>query len=457
MQKHTCKNRKVDLVARNLCRLVSFCKFAARMKRIFPLCILLLMFGGTFISAQEILRFASKQFNYGTVVNWDNPPAEFVFTNESVNPQYILAPKHNRNVLVEYPKMRIESGEEAVIRVYYYTEKTGSFSEDILIYVSGSKDPIKLNIKGNIKSLSMNALTACPPANLRTRFERPEVMIRGQVVDGVTGKPLAHAKVSFSPVASVYTNAEGNFQLRLPTGTYPAFAEATGYLPLHRTESIAREQKDLIFPLFRGEQPVAEVDTSQVAEEEYPDFPMSLYKPSNIVLLIDVSGSMNKDARIEQVKGATESLIRMIRPVDQLSILTFASTVDELFTGITGDRKDEMLDAIRGISAGGTTNSLGGLEGAYRTAQMRYIEGGNNQVILITDGRFAVGNSLLDMVNGFLERGLSLSVFGFSNEVQSLKNLEKLAKAGGGGFMVFEPGAPVDRLLNDNVRKNARK
>ncbi len=438
--------------------ILPFCIFASMNLRFFTTSLLFLVvsFG---IQCQEVLSFTNKQFNYGSVANWENPPATFVFTNESVHPQYILAPKHSRNVLVEYPKMRLEPGETGEIRVFYYTDKTGNFSEDLLIYVSGSPEPIKLSIKGQIKSLAINALTACPPAHLRARFDRPEVLVKGKVLDEETGKPLANAKVNFGMLGAVYTNAQGQFQLRLPVGMYPSMAQAQGYLSLQRTESITRDQPELIFALRRGaelrpEPPPVIRDT---IPEESPFFALKTYLPSNVVLLLDVSGSMNRESRMQQVKLATQKLIDMIRSVDYLSLLTFATSVQEHFIHQVGSKKSEMQPFVEKLIAGGNTNSLGGLEGAYRIAQLGFIEGGNNQVILITDGKFQISPALLDMVKGFLDKGIKLTVVGFENEPAGLKGLKKLAETGAGGFISLTPKMEVDDVLRESLRQNAKR
>lgn len=438
--------------------MLPFCIFASMNLRFFTSSLLFLVvsFG---IQCQEVLSFTNKQFNYGSVANWENPPATFVFTNESVHPQYILAPKHSRNVLVEYPKMRLEPGETGEIRVFYYTDKTGNFSEDLLVYVSGSPEPIKLAIKGQIKSLAINALTACPPAHLRARFDRPEVLVKGKVLDEETGKPLANAKVNFGMLGAVYTNVQGLFQLKLPVGLYPTSAHAQAYLSLQRPESITRDQPELVFALRRGAARLPEPLplTRDTTPEESPFFALKTYLPSNVVLLLDISGSMNRESRMPQVKLATQKLIDMIRSVDYLSLLTFASSVHELFTHQVGNKKVEMLAFVDKLSAGGNTNSLGGLESAYRIAQLGFIEGGNNQVILITDGKFQISYTLLEMVRGFLDKGIVLTVVGFENETAGLNGLNKLAKAGGGGFITLTPKMDVDDVLSECLRQNAKR
>jgi hypothetical protein len=438
--------------------MVPFCIFASMNLRIFSTFLLFWVIS-LGIQCQEVLSFTNKQFNYGSVANWENPPATFVFTNESVHPQYVLAPKHSRNVLVEYPKMRLEPGETGEIRVFFYTEKTGNFSEDILIYVSGSPEPIKLNIKGQIKSLAVNALTACPPAHLRTRFERPEVLVKGKVVDEETGKPLAHAKVNFGSLGAVYTNVQGQFQLKLPVGLYQASAQAQTYIPLQRPESITREQPELVFALRRGAERLPEPLplAKDTMPEESPFFALKTYLPSNVVLLLDVSGSMNRESRMQQVKLATQKLIDMIRSVDYLSLLTFATGVQELFIHQVGNKKAEMQSFVEKLTAGGNTNSLGGLESAYRIAQLGFIEGGNNQVILITDGKFQISSALLDMVRGFLDKGIVLTVVGFENEPAGLNGLNKLAQNGGGGFITLTPKMDVDDVLRESLRQNAKR
>src|SRR5688500_8682601 len=93
---------------------------------------------GNLVFGQRGLQFSESSYNFGTVKVWDNPPAIFTFENTSFDPLYILAPKTSRNVVVEYPRNRIESGEKGEVRIYYYTENTGNFSEEVLLYSSSS-------------------------------------------------------------------------------------------------------------------------------------------------------------------------------------------------------------------------------------------------------------------------------------------------------------------------------
>jgi Mg-chelatase subunit ChlD len=405
------------------------------------------------LRTQEVLSFREKTFNFGTVVNWQNPPAVFVFTNETLKGQYLMNAVHSKRVAVEMPRTRIEPGETFEIHVYFYTDKPGSFNEDILFSVSGSKDPVKLQIKGNIKSLGANAILN-PPGNSRQRFDRPETIVKGRVIDSLTSKPLISARVDFQGLGAVYTNARGEFSLNAPLGRYPARAGANGYETASRMESVGRQTDEIVFKLLRnGDTPDLQADLP----DENPEFSIKSYRFSNLVFLVDISGSMRREGRFELMQEAMTALIQMVRSVDALSLITFSSTIQEVFLQRSGADKTEMQAKVSALKPGGSTNSLAGLEGAFMVAQTHYIQDGNNQVILITDGVFTLKAAFLDMVKAYREQGINLSVIGFGKEGSGLNNLKRLAEIGGGGFARFAAGENVKEAIQGLIKQNAQR
>jgi len=406
------------------------------------------------LRAQEILSFKEKTFNFGTVVNWQNPPAIFVFTNETMSGQYLLNPVHGKKVVVELPRTRIEPGETAEVHVYFYTDKPGNFNEDIQFSVSGAKDPIKLQIKGNIRSLGANAITSPPTSVHRQRFDRPEITLRGRVQDSLTGKPLVSARVDFQGLGAVYTNSRGEFSLNAPLGRYPVRAHANGYESASRLETVSRQADEFIFKLLRSG---SLADHQPEILDENPEFSIHKYRISNLVFLVDVSGSMKRESRFELMQSAMGAMIEMVRSVDAVSLITFSRTIQEVFVQRSGAEKNEMRNRVAALQAGGSTNSLAGLEGAFMLAQTHYIQGGNNQVILITDGVFTLRSAFLDMIRAYREQGIRLSVVGFGKDGGGLNNLKRLAETGGGGFTRFSTDENSNEALQLLIKQNAER
>jgi Ca-activated chloride channel family protein len=166
---------------------------------------------------------------------------------------------------------------------------------------------------------------------------------------------------------------------------------------------------------------------------------------NNLVFLIDVSGSMETDDKLPLVKSAFELLVNQLRPQDRVSIVVYAGNAGLVLPSTSGSEKSAILDAIARLEAGGSTAGGAGIRLAYDVAQKNFIRGGNNRVILATDGDFNVGvSSDAEMVRLIEERrasGVFLTALGFGTGNLKDSKMEKLADHGNGHY------AYVDNLL----------
>ena len=160
----------------------------------------------------------------------------------------------------------------------------------------------------------------------------------------------------------------------------------------------------------------------------------------NYVLLIDVSGSMSGSNRIGLAQKGFNMLVDSLGEGDVASVVTYASGMDVVVDGVecTAKGKDNIKKAVNGLRAYGSTNGAGGLELAYQTAQKHFIEGGNNRVIIISDGDFNVGTSTVDAMKEFIQEkaksGIYLSVIGVGMGNTRDDMLETLATCGNGNY-----------------------
>ena len=126
--------------------------------------------------AQQV-KWESRTHDFGVVTDWNSPPAVFKFTNTSNEKIMFLPMFYQREMYVEIPKRKIEPGESAEVKVYLYTNETGAFSKKATVWIDKSNDPMELTVRGNIKSLYKNALTACPSFwNHKPDEETPQVV-----------------------------------------------------------------------------------------------------------------------------------------------------------------------------------------------------------------------------------------------------------------------------------------
>ena len=166
---------------------------------------------------------------------------------------------------------------------------------------------------------------------------------------------------------------------------------------------------------------------------------------SNLVFLIDVSGSMNEQNKLPLVKTAFKLLTDQLREQDHVSIVVYAGAAGLVLPSTSGKDKNKIKDALENLSAGGSTAGGAGIELAYKTAMDNFVKGGNNRVILATDGDFNVGVSssegLEKLVEAKRKSGIFLSVLGFGMGNYKDAKMETLSDKGNGNY------AYIDNLL----------
>ena len=160
--------------------------------------------------------------------------------------------------------------------------------------------------------------------------------------------------------------------------------------------------------------------------------------PSNLVFLLDVSGSMMPDNKLPLLKKAFALLVDQLRPEDRVAIVVYAGAAGLVLPSTPGSRKAEILAALEDLRAGGSTAGGAGLRLAYEVARKHYLADGNNRVILATDGDFNVGASsdaeMVRLIERERESGTFLTVLGFGTGNLKDSKMEQIADHGNGNF-----------------------
>ncbi|RYE27135.1 MAG: DUF3520 domain-containing protein [Sphingobacteriaceae bacterium] len=163
---------------------------------------------------------------------------------------------------------------------------------------------------------------------------------------------------------------------------------------------------------------------------------------SNLVFLIDVSGSMNEPNKLPLVQSSLKMLTDQLRAKDKVAIVVYAGNAGLVLPPTPGDQKISIKDAIDRLSAGGSTAGGQGIRLAYRVAKENFLKGGNNRVILATDGDFNVGASSDDVMQNLIEQerksGVFLSVLGFGMGNYKDSKMETLADKGNGNYAYID-------------------
>lgn len=175
--------------------------------------------------------------------------------------------------------------------------------------------------------------------------------------------------------------------------------------------------------------------------------------PSNIVFLIDVSGSMEDYDKLPLLKMGFEMLVDDLDEKDRISIVTYASSSDIVLAGAPGNEHTKIKRAINSLCASGSTNGGEGIRSAYRLAEKYFIKGGNNRVIMATDGDLNVGitseDELEELISDRKEGGVFLSVLGFGTGNYNEATLETLADKGNGNYSYIDCLSEAKKVLID--------
>ncbi len=174
-------------------------------------------------------------------------------------------------------------------------------------------------------------------------------------------------------------------------------------------------------------------------------------KPCNLVFLIDASGSMDLPNKLPLLKSGFRLLVRNLRNIDTVSIVTYGDVVHILLEGISGDQKDTIIKTIEELQADGPTPGEAGLRLAYEVVRRRFIKNGNNRIILATDGDFNVGlsseNELQTLIEQQRKAGIYLTCLGLGMGNYKDSKLSIMAQKGNGNFYYIDNEHEAEKTL----------
>ena len=185
------------------------------------------------------------------------------------------------------------------------------------------------------------------------------------------------------------------------------------------------------------------VQGQKIATEDIP--------ASNLVFLMDVSGSMNNPNKLPLLKSAFRLLVNELRPEDRVAIVVYAGAAGLVLPSTPGTEKDKILAAIENLEAGGSTAGGAGIKLAYQVAKDNYIPSGNNRIILATDGDFNVGISsdreLVELIEEKRAQGVFLTVLGLGTGNLKDTKMEQLADKGNGNYAYLDSILEAKKVL----------
>ena len=176
---------------------------------------------------------------------------------------------------------------------------------------------------------------------------------------------------------------------------------------------------------------------------------------NNLVFLIDVSGSMSSSDKLGLIKKSFSYLVQNLGADDRVSIVTYSGKEEVVLSGCQGSKHEEIMNAINSLSASGSTNGEAGIKKAYQIAEANYINGGNNRIILASDGDLNVGISspqeLENLISQKKNEGVYLSVLGFGTGNYKDANMETLADKGNGIYYYIDGEGEAEKVFGGDL------
>ncbi|WP_294243272.1 VWA domain-containing protein [uncultured Chryseobacterium sp.] len=188
------------------------------------------------------------------------------------------------------------------------------------------------------------------------------------------------------------------------------------------------------------------------------NIPMDNLPPSNIVFLIDTSGSMAEENKLPLLRSSLKILLDQLRPADQVAIVVYAGSAGVVLPPTSVAERRKITDALDQLSAGGSTAGGAGIELAYKLARESFIKGGNNRVVLATDGDFNVGVSSTGDLESLIEEkrksGVFLTCLGYGMGNYKDHKMETLADKGNGNYAYIDNLQEANKFLGREFAGN---
>lgn len=446
-----------------------------------------LLFGFLFpllLSAQ--IQVDKTIFDHGDIRLFNNDTAWFTLSNNSSKTVFLLPtmPKDDYAVLMD--GQSLAPGGSMRIGIVYYTGEKGRFDQKIPLYFSNAKEPLILNIKGNIRSIHETAFSACPSIENSRPLKPDLIPLKITVRDLATSELLSAVKIEAINRRVVYNCVPGyessTYKCKLPYGLLGIKAEKKGYEPAQLNFEYNAHNYECVVFLKRstGSDSIREKEPERVAKHDpidtvrkddipvyvpvaYSDsgFNSYRYKPNHLIFIVDISGSMKDSGKLNFLKRAMRELTAMIRPGDYITLITYTNKVKVVFEHKSGLETSAINMAIDTLKAGGGSNGSQSLVIAYELARKYFINQGNNQVFIATDGLLnsskMSNEDLYRMAaRAYREDHVILSAIGFGDDAAAIAFLQKLSRSGRGNFLRILNLEADLRALSDEVKTQSR-
>lgn len=450
------------------------------MKRVLRISLLIFHFiflmGG---EADAQLAVNPQKLNFGEVTKDTDMVVDIIVENKSGKPDLLLRSTFSNEFEVKFSTKQLEPNGQLVVRLKFNPRKKGIFQEVGELYFASMTTPIQIPITAKVLYVNVNGNTPCPDFSTRAADCCSKNFFLVEVYDADTNEPIEGAFVRLEEEGYLHlrlkTNKEGKVSNEARIGFYELSAEKDGYEKKMISSYVNNANAKFVFYLKRNssfkeetreevvikEEPITdpEVVEEVVVSEVSVELPVDRFAPNNVVFLLDISGSMGVGDKLELMQYSLQELVSVLRGVDQMALVSYAGDATVLQATTSGSNKQALREIVAGIKTGGKTSGAKGFKKAYQLLQKSKIQGGNNQLIVITDGAFAVEDQkdIEKMVKRYAAKGYETTVVAIEANNFAKDKLGLVSQLGNGSFLQVEDKTSAERVLIEELKKQSAK
>ena len=434
--------------------------------------IFLLIFSFFFLienSANAQLAVNPQKLNFGDVTKDTDMVVDIIIENKSSKPDLLLRSTFSNEFEVKFSTKQLEPNGQLVVRLKFNPRKKGVFQEVGELYFASMSTPIQIPISAKVLYVNVNGNTPCPDFSTRAADCCSKNFFLVEVYDADTNEPIEGAFVRLEEEGYLHlrlkTNNEGKVSNEARIGFYELSAEKEGYDKKVLSSYVNNANAKFVFYLKRNSDPstgsgTEEKDIEREQEVEVSlELPVDRFVPNNVVFLLDISGSMGVGDKLELMQYSLQELVSVLRSVDRMALVSYAGDATVLQATTSGSNKQELREIVAGIRTGGKTSGAKGFKKAYQLLQKSKIQGGNNQLIVITDGAFAVEDQkdIEKMVKRYAAKGYETTVVAIEANNFAKDKLGFVSQLGNGSFLQVEDKTSAERVLIEELKKQSAK
>lgn len=435
----------------------------------------LIVFASHSMSAQ--LEVHPAKITFGDFSKDSEKIIDIIVENHGTKPDFLLRSVFGVDFEVKFSDKTIPPGGQIVVRIQFNPRTKGAFHEVGQLYFASMTTPIQIPISANVQYVNVNGNTPCPDFSTRAADCCSNNFFIVEVYDAETKLPIDKTRVRIDEDGfvhlSIETNKEGKVSQAARIGFYDIKVDKKGYIPQVKTSYINNLNSKFIFYLektnpdevIEDEEIIIEEEEIIIVEENQPTpdtndvLPESKFAPNNIVFLLDISGSMGVGDKLDLMKFSLSELVQVLRPVDRVGLISYANEAKVLLPSTSGSQTGELLERVDEISTGGKTSGAKGFKRSYQMLLKNRIESGNNQLIVITDGAFAVDDqaAILKLVKRYEKKGIKTTVVAIKANSYAKDNLTLVSELGNGSFLQIEDEKSAEEVLIEELKKKSAK